>query len=116
MLKRDIVGAIANKLEETILGNAAGSTTKPAGIFNGVTADTAVVSYKDVVAMEAALEGANVSGDIKFIVSPTAKADLKTTLKATGVSGYLMEGNEVNDYPVLATSAVAGKGVIFGNC
>ena len=55
MLKRDIVGAIANKLEETILGNAAGSTTKPAGIFNGVTADTAVVSYKDVVAMEAAL-------------------------------------------------------------
>ena len=115
MLKRDIVGAIANKLEETILGNAAGSTTKPAGIFNGVTADTAVVSYKDVVAMEAALEGANVSGDIKFIVSPTAKADLKTTLKATGVSGYLMEGNEIDGYQVLSTSAVAGKGVVMGN-
>ncbi len=26
-----------------------------------------------------------------------------------------MEGNEVNGYPVLCTSAVAGKGVIFGN-
>ena len=115
MLKRDIVGAIANKLEETILGNAAGSTTKPAGIFNGVTADTAAVGYKDIVGMEAALEGANVSGDIKFIVSPTAKADLKTTLKATGVSGYLMEGNEIDGYQVLSTSAVAGKGVVMGN-
>ena len=39
MLKRDIVNAISEKLEQTILGNTAGSTTQPAGLFNGVTAD-----------------------------------------------------------------------------
>ena len=115
MLKRDIVSAISNKLEATILGNEAGSTTKPAGLLNGVSADSAAITYANIVGMESTLETANVSGDIKFIVSPSAKADLKTTLKATGVSGYLMEGNEVNGYPVLSTSAVAGKGVIFGN-
>lgn len=116
MLKADIVRAISNKLEETILGSEDGSTTKPKGLFNGVTADTAVITYKDVVKMESDLEDANVGGDIKFIVSPSAKADLKTTLKASGVSaGFLMEGKEVNGYEVLSTSAVAGKGVIMGN-
>lgn len=115
MLKRDIVAAISNKLEATILGTAAGSATQPAGMLNGVTADTAAVTYKDIVKMEATLGEKNVRGDIKFIVSPSAKADLKTTDKGTDTGRYLMEGNEVNGYPVLCTSAVAGKGIIFGN-
>lgn len=113
MLKRDIVAAISNKLEATILGNGAGSSAQPTGMLNGVTADTAAITYKDIVKMESDLEEANVRGDIKFIVSPTAKADLKTTVK--NQNSFLMEGNEVNGYPVLCTSAVAGKGVIFGN-
>ena len=54
MLKRDVVGSIANKLAETILGNAAGSTTTPAGMFNGVTADTAAVGSKDIVGRDEA--------------------------------------------------------------
>ena len=115
MLKRDIVAAISNKLEATILGSAAGSNTQPAGILNGVAADTAAVTYKDIVKMESDLESKNVRGDIKYIVSPSAKADLKTTDKGTDTGKYLMEGNEVNGYPVLCTSAVSGKGVIMGN-
>ena len=115
MLKRDIVAAISNKLEATILGTEAGSTTKPAGLLNGVTADKAAITYEDIVNMEATLEGANVSGNIKYIVSPTAKAALKTTKIDAGSGKFAMEGNEVNGYPVLCTSAVAGKGVIMGN-
>lgn len=83
-------------------------------MLNGVVADNAAVTYKDVVAMEANLENANVRGDIKFIVSPSAKADLKTTVKGT-TDNFLMEGNELNGYPVICTSAVAGKGVIMAN-
>ena len=83
MLKRDIVSAIANKLEATILGSEAGDAKKPAGMLNGVTADAANVTYKDIVKMEADLEAKNVRGNIKFIVSPSAKADLKTTDKGT---------------------------------
>lgn len=114
MLKRDIVAAISNKLEATILGSAAGSNTQPAGMFNGVVADSTAVTYKDVVAMEAQLENANVRGNIKFIVSPSAKADLKTTMKGES-KNFIMEGNEVNGYPVLCTSAVPAKGIIYGN-
>ncbi|MCD7712098.1 MAG: phage major capsid protein [Firmicutes bacterium] len=115
MLKRDIVAAISNKLEATILGTGAGSANEPKGLLNGVTADTASITYKDIVAMEAELEDVNVRGDIKYIVSPSAKADLKTTDKGTDTGKYLMEGNEVNGYPVLCTSVVAGKGVVMGN-
>lgn len=115
MLQRDIVNALSNKLEATILGSDAGSTTQPAGIFNGVTAETAAITYAGIVGMETTLESKNVSGDIKFIISPSAKADLKTTLKSSGVAGYLMEDDEMNGYEVLSTSNVAGKGVVMGN-
>lgn len=115
MLKRDIVAAISNKLEATILGSEAGDANKPAGLLNGVVADVAAPTFADIVKMEADLEAKNVMGDIKFIVSPSAKADLKTTDKGTDTGKYLMEDNEINGYPVLCTSAVADKGVIMAN-
>lgn len=114
MLKRDIVNAIANKLEATILGSET-IVNAPEGMLNGVVADSAAITYEDIVAMETELEEANVRGDIKFVVSPSAKAKLKTTKLDAGSGKFAMEGNEVNGYPVLCTSAVAGKGVIYGN-
>ena len=111
MLKRDIINALSEKLEQTILGAEAGSNTKPAGIFNGVTA----VKYADVVNMEATLENANVGGNICYIVNPTAKATLKTTSKDSGSGRFLMEGGEIDGYPVYTSSAVASKGVVMGN-
>ena len=113
MLKRDIVSAIANKLEATILGSEAGDAKKPAGMLNAVVADSNAITYKDIVKMEADLEAKNVRGNIKFIVSPSAKAVLKSTAK--NQNSFIMEGNEVNGYPVLCTSAVAGKGIVYGN-
>lgn len=115
MLKRDIINALSEKLEQTILGAEAGSNTKPAGIFNGVTADTSAVKYADVVNMEATLENANVGGNICYIVNPTAKATLKTTSKDAGSGRFLMEGGEIDGYPVYTSSAVASKGVVMGN-
>lgn len=112
----DIANAIAEKLEKTILGDEAGTATMPAGMFNGVTADTADVTYLDVVNMEATLEGANVGGDIKFIVSPAAKAILKTTVKGENANaGFIMQNGEVEGYDVLCSSAVTNKGVVMGN-
>ena len=128
MIKRDIVNAISDKLEATILGSAAGSVTMPAGIFNGVTAETKDITYKRLVDMETALEEANVAGNKCFIVSPSAKGILKTTAKdaiynvtdggvhtCVGCAGCLMEENEVNGYPVYCTSNVTSKGVVMGH-
>ena len=112
MLRSDIVRAISNKLEATILGDAAGNAKQPGGLFNGASA-LADTSYASMVEMIQTLEEANVSGDIKYIVSPSIKASLKTTSKDAGSGRFVMEGNEVDGVPVLCTSAC--KGVVVGN-
>lgn len=112
MLKRDIINALNSKLESTILGSAAGSTTQPAGIFNGATALT-TVDYASIVGMETSLENANVLGEYKFIVNPSIKGTLKTTEKATGTAQFLMNGNEVDGIETLVTTNAAG--IVIGN-
>lgn len=108
MLYRDIVNAIADKLEATILGAGAGDANTPEGIFNGAAAAT--VDFANMVEMEKALEEAKLFGDYKFIASPAAKAKLKTTTISGSKSDLrmLMEGNEVNGYEVLTTGNCAG--------
>ena len=105
MLKRDLINAINSKLEATILGSAAGSSTQPAGMFNEAEATT--INYANIADMEAELEDANVYGDLTYIVSPSIKAKLRTTQKGNGV-GFVMENNEIDGTKVLSTSNCGG--------
>ena len=106
MLRNDIVRAIANKLEATILGDAAGSTTQPAGLF--YEADSATLTYAGTVAMEEELEENNVYNNLTYIVSPEIKSTLRTTSKDEGSGIFVMENGEINGLPVFSTSACAG--------
>ena len=114
MLRRDLVNAIAEKLEMTILGSEAGTATKPEGLFNGVTADTAAVKFGDIVDWEADLENANI-GEIKYIVNPSAKAILRKTAKDTGSGLFVMADGEIEGNEVISTASVVKKGVILGD-
>lgn len=105
MLKRDLINAINSKLEATILGSAAGSSTQPAGMFNEAEATT--ITYANIADMEAELEDANVYGDLTYIVSPSIKSKLRTTQKGNGV-GFVMENNEIDGTKVLSTSNCGG--------
>lgn len=109
MLRNDIVRAISDKLEATILGDEAGTTKKPAGIFNGASA--ADLTYEGTVDMEEAIESANVMGELTYIVSPKAKAALRKATKTD--NGFTYENGEVNGIKVLSTSNC--KGVVLGN-
>lgn len=111
LIRADIVKAISNKLEATILGNEAGNNKQPEGIFYQASA-LDEVSFDAMVDMVKDLEEANVSGDFKYIVSPSAKAKLKTTKKDAGSGLYVMENGEIDGIPVLCTSAC--KGVVLG--
>ena len=117
LLRKDIVDALSNKLEATILGAVAGDATKPAGLFAGVTADTAAITFADILKMEQTLEEKNVGGNIKFIASPAAKAILRTTAVGGTKSDLrmLMEGNEIDGISTLVTNGMTSKGLILGN-
>lgn len=113
MLRADIVNALVAKLEQTIFGDAVGDATKPAGIFE--SAEEVNPSYAAVCEAEA--DVTDYSGDKRFIMSPSMKAQFKQTTISGDKSDLrlLMEGNEVNGYPVSTSSNVLSEGWAFGD-
>lgn len=113
MLRADIVNSLVAKLEQTIFGDAAGDTTKPAGIFNG--AEVVAPSYQGVCEAEAAVT--DYSGEKRFVMSPTAKSAFKqATISGTKSDlRLLLEDGEVDGYPVSDSSNVVAGGYAFGD-
>ena len=115
MLRRDIIAAIGNKLEATILGSEAGTDEKPAGLFDGVTAMTTNLKFGDIVDAEAELDAANVTGAYTYILSPKAKAALRTLSKDAGSGRFVLEDGEIEGSKALVSSNVAAKGFVVGD-
>ena len=115
LIKRDLINAIQDKLEATILGNAAGDTTKPAGIFYGVT-PTTVSDFAGVADLEADIEDANFNGGLAYILSPKAKAALRSmVIGTTGPAGMVYTNNEVDGTPAYTTTNIATKTFAVGD-
>ncbi len=112
LLRSDLAMALRQKLESTILGDAAGSATQPAGLFNGVTAQV-TPTYKEMIDLEREVEELNVTGELRYIMSPAIKAALRAASRDTGSGRFIMEGNDVNGIPALVTNNA--KGIILGN-
>lgn len=102
VIREDIALAIWEKIESTLLGSAAGTSTQPAGFAYGL-AETSVSDYSYLTAMEADLEEKNYK-NINFIVSPKAKAAFKSMIKGTNATGMVFDGGEVDGYPTGMTS------------
>ena len=113
-IRRDIINAINDKLEATILGNAAGTTTQPAGLFYNVTPSN-IAAFADITALEANVESANVYGDCKYVMAPSTKAALRSMIKGTNGTGMVYENNAVDGTDALVTSNVATDKLIYGD-
>lgn len=114
LIRQDIINAINSKLEATILGSAAGTTTQPAGMFNGKS-KTTIASFKDVCDLEAKIEDANVIGECKYVMSNKAKAALRNMAKSAKSTELVMEGGAIDGTEVLNTSNVEEQNVIYGD-
>lgn len=114
LIRQDIINAINSKLEATILGSAVGTTTQPAGIFNGKS-KTTIASFKDVCDLEAKIEDANVIGECKYVMSNKAKAALRNMAKSAKSTELVMEGGAIDGTAVLNTSNVEEQNVVYGD-
>lgn len=114
LIREDLVKAINNKLEETILGAGSGSTTEPEGMLHAISA-TSVSGFSDVVDLEADLEDANVYGDKIYLMGNKAKAALRVMPKSTKSTQLVMENGEVDGTKAISTSMIAGKKYIYGD-
>lgn len=106
-IRRDIVNALYDELQATILGINQKTDDKPAGIFYGVT-PTTITSYKDLCEFESKLDDANISGERKYLLGNGAKAKLRSMIKGTNATGMVLEGNEIDGTPALNASNLAG--------
>ena len=113
-IREEIVNAINAKLEATILGSEAGTGTMPGGIFAGEIT-TSITDFKGLCDLEAGLEDANVYGELKYIVSPKAKAALRNMAKSTKSTQLVFENGEIDGTPALCTSHVKDKKIAFGD-
>lgn len=114
-IRRDIVNALNDKLEATILGSGAKSDTQPAGIFNGVTLADGT-TFAAICANEATVENENVFGDMKYLLSTGAKADLRAMAKGSKNTQLVYEGGTVDGVPAITTSNVKTAGAyVYGD-
>lgn len=113
-IREDIIAAINAKLESTLLGDGEGTTTKPAGLFYGVT-PTVITNFAGITALEAGVETDNVFGEMKYVMSPAAKGDLRAMAKSTKSTQLVMENGTIDGTPVLSTSHVEDKNIIYGD-
>lgn len=111
-IRNDIAKAFSEKIEETLLGNAAGTSTQPAGLFYGLT-PVSVNSYAELLDMEADVEEDHYK-NCKYVISPKAKAALKAMIKGTNATGMVMEGDAVDGTAAYVTSNVASKKGLYG--
>lgn len=113
-IRADIAKAVNAKLESVLLSDDAGSTTKPAGLFYNQTPAT-IASFADITALEAGVETDNVYGEMKYIVSPSAKADLRAMAKSSKSTQLVMENGSIDGTEVFSTSHVEDKNIVYGD-
>ena len=112
MIRNQIVEALAQVLESTVLGTEAETNKKPAGIFNAAASKE--LTFAGLIAMEKSLEEANVNGEFKYLVNPAIKATLRQTAVGGSKSDFRMlldSDNEINGIPVVCTNNAKGIAV-----
>ena len=114
-IRNEITKAIMGKLEATIFGNAAGTTTQPEGIFyNGGSALTTVATFGDICSLEANLDGVENYGEKKYLMGTSAKATLRGTQKGSG-TGFIFENGEIDGTKTEVTGFVGANNIAYGD-
>lgn len=112
--------AVRIKLEQLILSDKA-NDRGPAGLVKQlvdaerVTKKTAF-SYKDFLKEIAKLTDAGVPAQaIKFAMSGATAAELESTLKDNGVSGYIIENGKLAGYEVVTSGVIPADHIVLGD-
>ena len=115
LLIADLAKAVSEKLDQTIFGAESGTTTRPAGLFNVITAVTGTsltsVDYDDILGLESAVEEKN-GTDFIFIANPKVKYALKGVDMAEGYGHMVYAGGEIDGYKTVVSNSVNNKSIL----
>ena len=114
LIRKQLVEAINDKLEATILSDAAASGNVPAGIFNGVV-PTNITDYASVCNFESELDQNNFVGEFKYVINPKAKAYLRSSIKGTNATGMILENDAIDGTPAEVTTHMKEDTIAYGD-
>ncbi|EEU5433875.1 major capsid protein [Escherichia coli] len=112
--------AVRIKLEQLILSDK-DNERGPKGLVKqlvdgGRVTKKAAFSYKDFLKEIAALTDAGVPAQsIKFAMSGATAAELESTLKDNGVSGYIIENGKLAGYDVVTSGVIPVDHIVLGD-
>ena len=112
--QKNLVRKVEEYIEQEIFGDTASSDLRPAGIFNGVVTKK-ITNYKDLCELEADCEEKNVVADMRYALSPRAKAYFRQLHKANNNTGMVFEYGEMDGTPAEISSAVPKYKFVYGN-
>lgn len=106
LLRDDMSFALAQAIDSAMI--AGDGITEPLGILNATgfqTGNLATLSWATVAALLEKLELVNADASA-WLTQPDVATKLRTTLKETGLPGYLLDGGKMADLPVHVTNQV----------
>ncbi|HAX6857445.1 TPA: major capsid protein [Escherichia coli] len=112
--------AVRIKLEQLILSDKA-NDRGPKGLIKQLVDASrvekkAAFSYKDFLKEIAKLTDAGVPAQaIKFAMSGATAAELESTLKDNGVSGYIIENGKLAGYDVVTSGVIPADHIVLGD-
>ena len=113
ILKQNIVDAIAEKLQKTILSSNTTDATAPKGIF--AATPVSAKTYKALCDIEATADAKNIGQNRTYIVGNKAKAALRQLQKGTNNTQMVYNAGEIDGTPCLSTSSAPENGVLYGD-
>ena len=116
ILISDLAAAVAEKLDKTVFGTAAGTDAQPAGLFvdgaphlvTGKTIDS--ITFNDVLELEEAVEEKNAT-DFIFVADPKVKYALRGTQMASGLQ-FVWDNGEIDGRKAVVSNSVAQGGLL----
>lgn len=116
ILISDLAAAVAEKLDKTVFGTAAGTNAQPAGLFTdgaphlvtGKTIDS--ITFNDVLELEEAVEEKNAT-DFIFVADPKVKYALRGTQMASGLQ-FVWDNGEIDGRKAVVSNSVAQGGLL----
>ena len=116
ILISDLAAAVAEKLDKTVFGTAAGTDAQPAGLFvdgaphlvTGKTIDS--ITFNDVLELEEAVEEKNAT-DFIFVANPKVKYALRGTQMASGLQ-FVWDNGEIDGRKAVVSNSVAQGGLL----
>lgn len=113
ILKENIMNAVAEKLQKTILSNVTTDAKAPKGIF--AATPLSAKTFGKLCDMEAVADTKNIGVNRVYIVGNKAKAALRQLQKGTANTQMVYDKGEIDGTPCYSTSSAMENGVYYGD-